>query len=168
MSNKIYLISLTTLKNDYPIDNNLEDKFILPNVTKCQDFIIRPLLGEVKWAEVIAQIEAVTVTPANEVLIKEYLQPIIAYYTMSEVIYNTAYKLKNKGTEDSDNQYKFDELVKLSKKYLIDSDQYQSRLKEWMCLYGGLVPDARYRYKSSIYLGLDNDIDYDNLPNTPR
>ena len=165
---KTYLISLETLKSDYPIDANLDDQYIKPNIIKCQDLIIRPLLGEVLWAQVIKEIKDGTITELHQELIKEYLQPIIAYYVMSEVIYNTAYKLKNQGTQDSDNDSRFDELVRLSKKYLIDSDAYQSRLKQWMQLYTPITVDCRYRYKNSIYLGTGTGINYDELPNKPR
>lgn len=168
MATKTYLISLETLKNDYPLDDNLEDKYILPNITKCQDFIIRTLLGEVKWKEIIEEIDNDNVSTQNEELIKEYIQPIIAYYVMSEITYTTAYKLKNAGLEDANNAYRFSELVKIANKYLIDSDQYQSRLKQWMLLYGGLVPDVLFTYKHGLYLGDSCSIDYDNLPNTPR
>lgn len=168
MANKTYLISLTTLKNDYPIDDNLEDKYILPNVIKCQDFIIRPLLGEPKWLELIAQIDGDTVSNENDELIKEYIQPIIAYYVMSEVTYSTAYKLKNQGLEDANNASRFGELVKIANKYLIDSDQYQSRLKQWMVLYGGMAPDCKFTYKHGLYLGQSTGIDYNNLPDSNK
>lgn len=161
--NKIYLISLTTLKADYPIDNNIEDKYILSNIIKCQDLVIKPLLGVDKWNEIITQIDTNSVSDKNEELIKEYIQQIIAYYVMSEVVYTTAYKLKNEGVENGDSS-KFNELVKIANKYLIDSDHYQSRLKEWMVLYGGLVVDCRFKYKHGLYLGQGVDINYDNLP----
>jgi len=159
---KTYLISLTTLKEDYSVDWNIEDKYILPNIIKCQDLIIRPLLGEVKWLEIITQIDSETVSPENEILIKDYIQPVIAYYTLSESIYSTAYKFKNEGIADGDSS-KFNELVKISNKYLIDSDHYQSRLKEWMILYGGLTIDCRFTYKHGLNLGSTVSIDYNNL-----
>ena len=162
-ANKTYLISLTTLKSDYPIDDNIEDKYILSNIIKCQDLIIRPLLGITKWNELILQIDDDSVSDVNNELIKEYLQPIIAYYVMSEVVYTTAYKIKNEGLQEGDSS-RFNELVKIANKYLVDSDHYQSRLKEWMVLYGGLTIDCRFRYKHNIYLGGNDSINCDNLP----
>jgi hypothetical protein len=162
--NKIYLISLETLKSQYPIDDNLADKYILPNVVKCQDFIIKPLLGIPKWSEIMTQIANNTVTPKNDELIKEYIAPVIAYYVMSELTYTTAYKLKNEGLEDANNANRFNELVKIANKYLVDSQHYESILKEWMILYGGLVIDCKYQQKGGFFLGRRN-INYDNLPN---
>lgn len=161
--NKTYLISLQTLKADYPIDENLDDKYIKPQILKCQDIIVRPLLGDDKWDEIINQIDNNSVSTDNDILIKDYIQPLIAYYVMSEVVYATAYKLKNEGIADP-NSDRFNELVKISKKYLIDSDSYQSRLKQYMCLKTNLTVDPLYRYKSGIYLGDYSSINYDNMP----
>lgn len=128
----ILLISVQDIKDLSVIDNNIEDKYVIPNIIKCQDFIIRPLLGEDKYLELTEQIKENTLTLSNKTLLEDYIQPVIIYYVISEVVYSTAYKLKNLGVENGD-QYKFDELVRLSKKYLIDSEQYQQILKEYMC-----------------------------------
>ena len=128
----VLLISVQDIKDLSVLDNNIEDKYIIPNITKCQDFIVKPLLGEDKYIELTEQIRLNTLTSNNKILLEEYIQPVIVYYVISEVIYTTAYKLKNLGVADGD-QYKFDELVRLSKKYLIDSEQYQQILKEYMC-----------------------------------
>jgi hypothetical protein len=162
---KTYLISITTLKTTYGFDDNIEDKYILPNILKCQDFIIRPLLGEIKWAEIISQVADNNVSVKNEELLKEYIQPVIAYYVRSEVVYDTAYKVKNAGVEDPASTSRFNELVRIANKYLTDSNHYQSLLKNWMLLYGGLVPDCKFEYKSGLFLGSSHKRDYDNLPN---
>lgn len=165
MSNiKTYLVSLRTLKEQYGFDDNIEDRYIIANIQKGQDFIIRPLLGETKWTEIINQINDNNVSTQNEELIKDYVEPCLVYYVRSEVLYDTAYKLKNSGLQDSDNANKFNELVKIAGKFKIDSDQYQSRLKNWMILYGGLVPDCRFTYKCGLYLGSNESINYNELP----
>lgn len=138
---QVQLISTNKLKNNYLLDDNLDDAYIIPQIIKCQDFIIEPLLGEVKYNEIILQVSGNTVSAQNDILISEYIQPIIAYYVMSEVIYVTAYKFKNKGIETGDG-YKYDELVKLSNKYRADSDAYQIRLKDYVCDEGiSIIPE---------------------------
>ena len=52
----ILMISLKTLKDNYLIDDNLDDKYVLPVIVKGQDFIIRPILGSTKYNEIIEQI----------------------------------------------------------------------------------------------------------------
>lgn len=147
----VLLISLETLKREYLIDDNMEDKYILSNIKKCQDFIIEPLLGDDKFEEIIDQITNNTVTVANDLLIKKYIQPVIAYYVMSEIVYSTAYKMKNQGLTEP-NTERFNELVRISRKYLSDSDQYQQLLKDYMCD-SNITIDSEYRYKQSLYLG---------------
>lgn len=152
------MISIKTLKEEYLIDDNLEDKYILPIIKKGQDFIITPLLGLTKTNELLSQIEAGTVTTQNNELIKNYIQPILAYYCLSEVVYATAYKMKNIGLEDV-NTDRYNELVKISSKYLRDSQQYEQILREYICRTGIILPitigeePRESGFKTGIYIG---------------
>lgn len=160
---KILLISPQTLKDEYPFDENIEDKYVVTHISKCQDFIIKPLLGEVKYDEIIAQVTAGTTTVANTTLIETYIQPIIAYFVMAEVVYTTAYKLKNQGMENGDiNRYS--ELVKISQKYMHDCDTYQQILTRYVVLEGVSTVPEKSTINSGIYLGLGS---YRNLRETP-
>lgn len=142
------MISIKTLKDSYLIDDNLSDKYILPVIKKGQDFIIRPLLGEKLYSQVIEEIENGNLTEDSEDILNK-IEPILAYYVMSEVVYSTAYKLKNEGLENNDSSNRFDELVRISKKYLLDSQHYESILKDFI-----KVPcDKKNVYKSGLYLG---------------
>lgn len=128
----IYLISIKTLKDEYLIDDNIEDKYILSNIQKGQRFIINGILGDDKYNEIINQVSSGTTTAQNKLIIENYIQPILAYYVMSEVVYTTAYKLKNVGIENASSD-RFNELVKISQKYLKDSEQFQQLLKDYIC-----------------------------------
>lgn len=142
------MISIKTLKDSYLIDDNLSDKYILPVIKKGQDFIIRPLLGEKLYSQIIEEIENNNLTEDSEDILNK-IEPILAYYVMSEVVYSTAYKLKNEGLENNDSSNRFDELVRISKKYLLDSQHYESLLKDFI-----KVPcDKKNIYKSGLYLG---------------
>ena len=144
----ILMISIKTLKDSYLIDDNLSDKYILPVIKKGQDFIIRPLLGEKLYSQIIEEIENNNLTEDSEDILNK-IEPILAYYVMSEVVYSTAYKLKNEGLENNDSSNRFDELVRISKKYLLDSQHYESLLKDFI-----KVPcDKKNIYKSGLYLG---------------
>lgn len=76
----------------------------------------------------IEQIENDSLSDDNKYILDK-IEPVIAYYVMSEVIYSTAYKFKNKGLEEGSDSNRFSELVKISKKYLIDSQHYQQILE---------------------------------------
>ena len=142
------MISFETLKNEYLIDENLEDKFMQSNIKKCQDFIIREILGEDKFNQLLESIDNGSVSASDNKLIREYIQPVIAYYVMSEVVYTTAYKFKNSPVETG----KFDELIKVSNKYRHDCDKYQELLKEYMC-YNNIMVENGNTYKTGLFLG---------------
>lgn len=116
------------MKDSYLIDDNLEDRYLISNIQKCQDFIIQPILGKSKYAEIIEEISLGNLSTDNKYLLDK-IEPVIAYYVMSEVVYSTAYKFKNKGLEEGSDSNRFNELVKISKKYLIDSQHYQQLLE---------------------------------------
>ena len=145
----ILLISIKTLKDKYLIDDNLEDKYLISNISKAQDFVVAPLIGK-KFTEIKEQIENDSLTDDNKDLLDK-IEPVIAYYVMSEVIYSTAYKFKNKGLEDTNNASKFSELVAISKKYLMDSQHYAQILGDYFS--ASCTSATSKVYKSGLYLG---------------
>lgn len=145
----ILMISIKTLKDSYLIDDNLSDKYILPVIKKGQDFIIRPILGEKLYSQIIEEIENDTLTDNSKDILNK-IEPILAYYIMSETVYSLAYKLKNEGLENNDSSNRFDELVRISKKYLLDSQHYESLLKDFI---NPCTKDGVNIYKSGLYLG---------------
>lgn len=126
--NQYLLISPVTLKNEFLLDQNLDEGYITPLIKKAQDLIIKPLLGKILYDEIIEQFANDSLTEKNNTLIEEYVQPIIGWYCASEVVYAVAYKLKNEGLTDG-NTDRFNELVKISSHYRNDSDAYQQILK---------------------------------------
>lgn len=148
----IQFISTNKLKSNYLIDDNMDDNYIKPIIVKCQDFIIYNLLGDSLYNEISQQLTGDTLTEINENLLLNYIQPIIAYYVQSEVVYATAYKLKNQGVETGDS-YRFSELVKISNKYMNDCNQYQQRLKEYVIEEGINIFQEKQTIKIGMYLG---------------
>lgn len=155
----VLLISIPTLKEEYLIDENLDDKFVISNIKKAQDFIVREVLGEDKYNQLISDVENQSVSDEDDEFIKEYIQPVIAYYVMSEVVYSTAYKFKNK----PEDVVQFDDLIKISNKYRNDCDKYQQILKEYMCDNAIMIENAN-TYKTGIFLGNGRFPNYDERP----
>lgn len=154
MSKIVAFVSFETLKNEFGFDLNTDQTYILPNIYKGQRFIIKPILGDVKYQEISDYIEQFKIdgvsNPELDKLLDDYIAPALAYYVKSEIVFNTAYKMKNQSTEP--NGDRFNELVKISKKYLNDSDAFVNQLKEYMCD-NGIPKGEDYVFKSSIYLG---------------
>ena len=155
MSNIRYcLISPTVLKLEYNVDDNLDDKYLLSNIIKGEDFIVKKILTEEKYNELITQISTQSVSVDNEKLIKQYIKPCLAYYVLSEVVYSIAYKMKNNPDYQNNpsSSERFNELVRVSKHYLNDSKQYEELLKDYMCD-NSLTINEEYKFNSSLYLG---------------
>ncbi len=144
------MISIKTLKDSYLIDDNLEDKYLISNIQKAQDFLIKPIMGELRYKELLEDIEIGTLIINNKIILDK-IEPIIAYYVMSEVVYSTAYKFKNQGLEDGVNGERFNELVKISKKYLLDSQHYQQLLSAHFQSLE--CKSSRDIYKTGLYVG---------------
>lgn len=161
---KILLISPQTLKDEYLIDQNLDENYLLPLITKCQDLIIKPLLGKELYNEIINQFDTDSLTDVNEGLIENYLQQIIGWYVASEVVYATAYKLKNDGITEASTD-RFNELVKISNHYKRDSEAYQEVLKNYVCENSIQIIPEKSTTDYGIYLGMLPKINKNELPN---
>lgn len=116
------LTSLSTLKTNYLFDQNLDDKFLISNIIKIQDFTIIPIITEITYNELVSGITQNNLTNEQKTLLN-YIEPVIAWYLMSEVSWATVYKMKNRGIETGD-MTRIDELIKLSQKYGKDGDHY--------------------------------------------
>lgn len=125
----ILLISLKTLKEEYGFDENIDDAYVLPLIKKGQDFLIKPSLGETLYNEIISGISSGNLSATYRSLVEGYIQPVLAYYVLSEVMYSTAYKVKNTAPETD----RFDEYVKISSKYKNDYQHYLQIMKEYIC-----------------------------------
>ena len=156
---KFLLISPVTLKNEYMLDQNLDEGYVIPLIVKCQDLIVKPLLGKILYNEIIEQFDNDNLTDENNTLIENYIQPIVGWYVCAEVVYATAYKLKNEGIEGTD---KFNELVKISSHYRKDSDAYQEVLKLYVCENSISIIPEKNTTNCPIYLGNGIGINYHN------
>lgn len=155
----VLFISIKTLKEQYLIDDNLDDRYIISIIKKGQDFIIKSLLGNLKYKQLINDIDNSNISQSDELLIKEYIQPVLAYYVMSEVVYATAYKFKNNPEyQNNPDTNRFDELIRISKKYLIDSQHYEQILRNYICSEGIILSSddnlgvGNSGYKTGLYL----------------
>lgn len=155
-----FLISLKRLRDFYLIDHNLDDKYIISNIQKSQDFVVKPLIGEDKYNELISQIDSGTISSLNITLLDK-IEPVIAYYVMGEVLFST-YKLKNAMVDDP-NGTRYNEITQLAKKYRNDSEHYATILEEWVCDNSIVLYESKKSeniFNKGIYLGKGSDYRY--------
>ena len=53
---KILMISIKTLKDNYTVDDNLDDKYLISNIQKGMDFVVKPTIGDKLHDEILIQI----------------------------------------------------------------------------------------------------------------
>lgn len=154
MSNYIHLISIDKLKDVYSVDDNVSDKYIMPLVKKCQDKMIKTVIEEEYFTELLTQASGGTLTELNEKFIVDYIQPALAYYVQSEIFYSTEYKIKNMGAGEYDN---FKNILLIAQKFLDDAKYYLNAMEQFMC--DNDIPfNVRYKkFQGNIFFPLKNN-----------
>lgn len=165
MAEKVYMVTLKILKEDFPIDDNIEDKYVEPLIITCQRLVINALLGDDKYAEIINQIKTNTLTVQNKTILDDYITYIIGYYVLSKVRFNTAYKVKNQNIADGQpNNDRFNELINSSKDDMRTSESFQLRLKDYICdnSISTTSEGKQNTLKTGLFLGNTKNVRYYN------
>lgn len=150
-----HLISVETLKSFYPIDENAEQKNIISNIIKSENFQIIPLIGKDKFLELVEYINDVKTgamsNPDNDTLLQNYIEPVIGWFVVSEILYNQTFKTKNIGVQASDpNAYYA--VQKAAQKFKDDSNNFLEILKTY--LNENKISDVNnYSPEFSLFLG---------------
>jgi len=101
-----FFISEEYLKQNTPIDNNVDGKLIRTAMREAQDIYIRDIIGSGLYDELTTQIIAATTTALNTTLLNNYIAPCMKYYVLYESAYTLSFQLLNKGivTRNSEHQ----------------------------------------------------------------
>lgn len=93
------------LKDISYISDNADDKLISAIILTIQRDELLPVLGTDLFNEISGQIEADTVTAANQTLLTTYILPLMQWFCMAEAPHAFKYRMTNKGVmvKSSDN-----------------------------------------------------------------
>lgn len=163
-----HLISIETLKSFYPIDENVEQKVIISNIQKSENFQIIPLIGRVKFDELITYIEDIktggTSNVLNDTLLQTYIEPVIGWFVISEVLFNNTFKTKNIGNNQGDPNA-FYLVQKAAQKFRDDSENYLEILRKFLSE-NDIKEEETFVHKSTIFLGDTSSSDKPTIGNT--
>lgn len=103
-------ISENFVKENSPVNGNVDDKYIRSTIDLCQRLYILPILGTALYNEIITEVNANSVSADNVTLLEDYIQDALLYYTLSEAISLMVYKMENKSIvkKNSDNSTPID------------------------------------------------------------
>jgi hypothetical protein len=136
MSNFVYFISSTFLKEHTPINENVDDKILKNAIQEAQEIYIRDVVGSGIYNELQTQAFNNTLSTANKTLLDSYIAPCLKYYTLTESMLPMTFKMLNKtlGTRTSDNTQPvtIDEMTMVERRYRDKAEYYAQRLREFL------------------------------------
>jgi hypothetical protein len=172
MNNEIFfLIDLENLTQKYPVDPNVSQQMLIANINKAQSFYIKPIIGNTKFNELLDYVKT-NYTPTNEEydnLLLNYIEPIIAWYCVAELMYSNAFKTKS-NISDNNGSNAFDEVNKAARKFKSDADNYANLLKEYLVSLEVRPADGDVKLitNTSIYMGDTSAYDHKIYKNYDR
>ena len=96
MTTFAYFITASFLKDNTPLNENVDDKLIKNAIKEAQDIYIQDLIGSDLYNELQTQIVAGNTTALNVTLLDKYIQPCLMHYAVCESALPLTYKFLNK------------------------------------------------------------------------
>ena len=96
MANFVYFISVSFLKDNTPINENLDDKLLKSAIKEAQEVYVRDVIGSGIYNELQDQAFNGTLTADNTTLLDSYIAPCLKYYTLVESMLPMTFKFLNK------------------------------------------------------------------------
>lgn len=132
------------LKDFTALDKNVETDELRPFIIQAQDTKLQSLLGTDFFVHLMNAINNDTLINEESNLIKYYIQPLLANYTIYLAIPSLTYKLQNKAlmqmTSEESNPVGLDVVKYLRDSYKNNSDFYTNRLTDYLCDYNEFFP----------------------------
>jgi hypothetical protein len=144
MANFVYFISVTFLKDNTPINENLDDKLLKSAIKEAQEVYIRDIIGSGIYDELQVQTFNGNVTADNTTLLDSYIAPCLKYYTLVESMLPMTFKFLNKSV--SSRQAEFaqpvtpQELTLIEQRYRDKAEYYAERLRNFLKEYPQIYP----------------------------
>lgn len=137
MTNFVYLISTTYLKDNTPINENVDDKLLKSAIKESQEIYIRDIIGSGLYNEIQDQAFNGTLTNNNTTLLDTYIAPCLKYYTLTESMLPMTFKMLNKTVasrnSDNANAITIEEMTLMERRFRDKAEYYANRLKDYLC-----------------------------------
>ena len=138
-----YFIDTVYIKENTPIQDNLDPKLIQMTLQEAQQITLRDTIGSDLYDEIYSQFPD-TLSAANSTLLNEYIKPILKYAVLQDSLIPIAYKFRNNGVVKMDGNgliaASLDELRTIEAGYAQKKDHYIERMNRYLCLNSTLYP----------------------------
>lgn len=160
MACRTLFISQEDFKDRVDLSDNVLSKYILPNIASVQDRYIKKILCKDFYDELIEQVDADTLTSANETLVDDYIKPAMVFrayarYIATANIYNTASGFR-KFREDNSDIAENSDMTALLSQAESDAMYYEKELYDYLENNEDDYPTYRDNCKCSKTKGLAN------------
>ncbi len=136
MTTFAYIIDEQYIKDNSPIDDNVDGKLLAAAMRTAQDVYIRDIVGSGIYDELLTQINAGTLEADNVTLINNYIAPCLINYVVSEATLPMTFKFMNKSistrNSDNSNPVDIDQMAKIQNHYKDRAEYYGNRLRDFL------------------------------------
>lgn len=119
----IFLISEKTLKAKSYINDNVDICYINPAIRSAQDIGLQPLIGTNLYVALQDRVQNNSISGDYKILMDDYITPYLVNRVMMEIQLPLAYKMRNSGIVQSNNEYETNTYLKDAKQMSVYYEQ---------------------------------------------
>jgi len=140
----VYFVTPDYILDRTPIEKNVDQDKIVPFIIVAQDLHIQSILGSLFYDHLKNGISGNTLNSDETYLIRNYIQPCVAFWTFYESYISLNYKTTNKAVSKERSEYSdplsLDELKYSRSAIRTNAEYYSKRLQKYMIDYNYLFP----------------------------
>ncbi len=140
MAEFVYFLTEKYLKDNTPLDDNIDPKVIKTAMREGQDIYIRDLIGSGIYDELCTQIASdpdLSGYTDNRTLLVNYINPCLKYYILFECAQTLSFQLVNKGVVTRSSEWQtpadINSITALMVKWRDKGEYYARRLQDFLC-----------------------------------
>lgn len=141
---KVKFIGTAYLKENTTIQDNVDDNILVPYIYKAQDIYIQQALGTAFYDVLKNGIVSGSTSADESTLLRDYIQPCLAEWTLYEVLPHINFKLTNKAVSQENSEFSqsssLDDVKYLRNSVRDMAEFYLERLNKYLCDYSSLYP----------------------------
>ena len=170
---KVKFISVTYLKENTTIEDNVDDNKLVPFIYKSQDTHIQQALGSAFYNHLKDAIINNTLNGDEDTLLRDYIQPCLSEFVLYEAMPFLNFKMTNKAVSQENSEFStsstLDDIKYLRQSVRDLAEFYLERLQKHLCDYSTLFPiysnpgtdenleSSNKSYFNGVYLPKKND-----------
>ena len=124
------------IKDTSFVDENVDDNLIATTIKTAQDLYIHPIVGTAMYDEILAEINAGSVSAKYTTLLDSYLVLALIWWTLYEGVDVLTYKIRNKGimreTSESTALPSLEEIKRLADSFRNKAEYYSGRATKYL------------------------------------